>query len=150
MSICRTFKIAKVQMFAWQFSHDLDLRYFFFPFCHPAISGGVQIRDLKCERNWVQKSHCDLGAPGFYGGGAGAGALLSWLFESTEANSPLLRLLQCCLEAVEIEKRIPFNAFLHDAFWVFKGLDSGNRKKKYSAVLVSLRTWQPHRLSSAI
>ena len=86
-----------------------------FSFCPPS-DGEVQIHDLKCEKNWVQKSHCGLGAPGFYGGGAGA--LLSWLFESTEANSPLLRLLQCCLEAVEIEKRIPFNGLFHDAFWV--------------------------------
>ena len=79
-------------------------------------SNFVQIHDLKCESNWVQKSHCGLGAPGFCDGGVGA--LLSWLFESTEANSPLLRLLLCCLEAVEIEKRIPFNGLFQDAFWV--------------------------------
>ena len=116
----KALKIAKVQMFDRKFSNGLDLKYFC---CHPSHSWRcrpkkVQIHNLKYERNWVQKSHCGLGAPGFYGGGAGAGALLSWLFESTEANSPLLRLLQCCLEAVEIEKRIPFNGLFHDAFWV--------------------------------
>ena len=109
-------------MLARTFSHGLDLKYFCCLFATLAshiwrcLPKKVKIHDLRCERNWVQKSHCGLDAPGFCGGGAGA--LLSWLFESTEANSPLLRLLQCCLEAVEIEKRILFNGLFQDAFWV--------------------------------